>query len=111
FGVDKRRFKILNMAPEYPFRTQAKLPPALCALHNFIRILDPHDTADDLNLVFHLRNSSANARDNEEDVPDDGELGFRVTAAESRRANVRRDCIAQEMWQDYQNYIAQMGTD
>ena len=45
FGVSKHCFKILNIAPEYPFKIQCKLPPALCALHNFIQIQDPLDDA------------------------------------------------------------------
>ena len=30
-------------APEYSLAVQAKLVPALCVLHNFIRIHDPED--------------------------------------------------------------------
>ncbi|KAF5354500.1 hypothetical protein D9758_012403 [Tetrapyrgos nigripes] len=52
FGVDKRRFKILTVAPEYPFQTQVKLPPAAAALHNFIHRLDPTDNAEKLNHIF-----------------------------------------------------------
>ena len=33
-------------APEYSSEVQAKVIPALCALHNFIRIHDPDDLDD-----------------------------------------------------------------
>jgi hypothetical protein len=35
FGVLKRRFRILLLAPEYNFNIQARIPAALCAIHNF----------------------------------------------------------------------------
>ena len=44
FGVLKRRFRILQLAPEYNIDTQSRLPAALSALHNFIRTQDPDDT-------------------------------------------------------------------
>ncbi|THU91108.1 hypothetical protein K435DRAFT_674767, partial [Dendrothele bispora CBS 962.96] len=108
FGVDKRRFKILNIAPEYPFPVQAKLPAALGAVHNFIRILDPLDEALGINTVFSFH---AAHRDNVvgesflEDDDEQGILGQKVTAAERLRANERRDRIAQEMWDQYQSYL------
>jgi len=37
FGVLKRRFLILQSAPEYPYNAQVKLVFDLTALHNFIR--------------------------------------------------------------------------
>jgi hypothetical protein len=41
FGVLKRRFQILELPPEYDASIQALIPPALAALHNFIRHFDP----------------------------------------------------------------------
>ncbi|EGN91538.1 hypothetical protein SERLA73DRAFT_67224, partial [Serpula lacrymans var. lacrymans S7.3] len=46
FGVLKCRFDLLNSAPEYNMDIQAKIPPALCVIHNFIRIYDPSDIDD-----------------------------------------------------------------
>lgn len=45
FGVCKRCFKLMTAAPEYSLWTQAKIPLALSALHNFIHIHDPTDEA------------------------------------------------------------------
>ena len=49
----KRRFQILLLALEYSIQIQARIPTALCAIHNFIRIHDPAKdeilTADDDN--------------------------------------------------------------
>jgi hypothetical protein len=41
FGVMKRQWRILVIPPEYDLDTQAHIPAALCAIHNFIQILDP----------------------------------------------------------------------
>jgi hypothetical protein len=34
-----------------------------------------------------------------------GELGGHITAAETARANERRDRIAADMWEQYQRYL------
>jgi hypothetical protein len=36
FGVIKRRFHILLLPPEYKMDIQARIPPALCLVHNVI---------------------------------------------------------------------------
>ena len=36
FGVVKRRFRILLLPPEYSMEIQARIPPALCLVHNVI---------------------------------------------------------------------------
>ena len=76
--------------------TQACLPPALAAIHNFIHKHDPHDL------------------DDYEDVEDpqpglraaggvgEGELSVGLPrAAERRQALVRRNGITQDMWEQY----------
>ncbi|KAG9400208.1 hypothetical protein AC1031_022016 [Aphanomyces cochlioides] len=40
FGVLKKRFKILESSPGYPFTTQVNLVYTLCALHNAIMELE-----------------------------------------------------------------------
>ena len=94
FGVVKRRFRLMVAAPEYPVQTQAKLVPALCVLHNFIRTHDP----EDLDLVD---SAEVECRSPQRQPQD-----FRVTvdAAERREANDRRDKIAQAMWTQYIEY-------
>jgi hypothetical protein len=45
FGIIKRQFGVFSHAPEYPIETQAKLVPAITALHNFFCIHDCTDEA------------------------------------------------------------------
>ena len=40
FGVLKRQWCILDSPPEYDMHIQARIPAALCAVHNFIRHFD-----------------------------------------------------------------------
>jgi len=78
---------------------QARIPPALCVLHNFIREHDPAAIVDegydfeDLRVVH-------------EDGPAVGELSQRVANdQDQQQAATRRDEIAEEMWQDYQRRL------
>ena len=84
-------------AVEYNLRTQAKIPAALAALHNFIRTFDPDDLAedDDIEDSFH-----------DEDLPEEipitpENLGTHISAEERARASQKRDQIAKAMWRDY----------
>ena len=45
-GVIKRRFRVLVIAPEYAMDIQARIPPALCCIHNIIRRWDPVELED-----------------------------------------------------------------
>ena len=40
-GVIKCHFRILVIAPKYAMDIQARIPPALCCIHNIIRRWDP----------------------------------------------------------------------
>jgi hypothetical protein len=94
FGVMKRQWRVLQLPPEYSMFVQARIPAALCALHNFIHRHDPDmfDALYDGQLLEH---------DGIDDVAL-GELGDGpADAAERDRANARRDAIASAMWQDY----------
>jgi len=99
FGVIKRRFRILLLAPEYGLDVQAQIPTALCAIHNFIQI---HD-ADEADV---LRDSSYTANyDSGEDPP-----MMVVTGTDGQEgSDERRGCIAQAMWEDYQQICAERG--
>jgi hypothetical protein len=79
---------------------QARIPAALAAIHNFIRIHDPDELegfveAEDMERGF---------------VAQVGELAEGQTrTAEKRRANARRDGIAAEMWEQYQALLQERG--
>lgn len=79
-------------------RTQARLPAALGALHNFIRDNDPDDLG--------------NFDDDEENLydggqPFTGELAEGVpTRVEREQASQRQENIAKAMWAQYQQYQA-----
>lgn len=108
FGILKRRFRILHLPPEYNMDIQALIPPALAALHNFIRDYDP----DEIHIYdndYHL------------DEQFDPQMGLRceslgelgtgpATAVERDRANERRDKIAADMWDQYQRYLESVRT-
>jgi hypothetical protein len=102
FGVLKKRFRILLIGPEYDMTVQAQIPAALCALHNFIRIHDPH----------------------EQDLPDEeyyDQGGYAGDGFVRQVRNVednnprgavarRRDLIAEAMWNSYQAVLEERST-
>jgi hypothetical protein len=97
FGVLKRRFRILLLAPEYSLQIQARIPAALCAIHNFIRIHDPAEDA-----IF----TADDDDDNHGNPPLDQDLDHdhianAAAAAEIDTPSLKRDQIAQAMWDDY----------
>jgi hypothetical protein len=100
FGVIKRRFRILVIPPEYDMRTQARLPAALGALHNFIRNNDPAEMDDldddDENEDRHELHPSISTGDLADGAPG---------RTERREADNRRDNIAKAMWEDYRREI------
>jgi hypothetical protein len=68
---------------------QKRIPAALCAIHNFISIHDPTEKvlyADD---------------DNEDAPVGDDHIAPAVAAVQVDGPSVRRDRIAQDMWEDY----------
>ncbi|KZT31283.1 hypothetical protein SISSUDRAFT_956594, partial [Sistotremastrum suecicum HHB10207 ss-3] len=90
FGVLKRRFRILSNPPEIDLRMQARIPAALAALHNFIRIHDP----DEINDFY-------DAEDENDGIY--GELARGpANRAEKTRGDLYRDTVAEAMWQSYQ---------
>ena len=97
FGVIKRRFKILIIPPEYSMDIQARVFPTLAAIHNYILEKDPIEIADML----------PPADDNIIDrIEDSGRLAMEYPRrAEKEDANVRRDQIAEDMWNDYQRVL------
>ena len=100
FGVIKSQFHILQIPLEYDMNIQARVPVALCALHNFIRRYDPDDFFD----------PELAGVDDAVDEDGDGVLGDGpADVDERRRADTCRDGIAQEMWDDYQQELLHRG--
>lgn len=79
---------------------QAKIPPGLAALHNFIMDTDPND------IDHYLTGNRDNDRDPNPGFLIEREFGDlaegAVTNTEKARANLLHDRIAQDMWDDYQ---------
>jgi hypothetical protein len=103
FTAIRQRFRILLVAPEYDLHVQARIPAALCALHNFIRKHDPdegplHKTSDPSDHGYYDSDSYPEATGEEEiDV--------------ANEASKRRDEIAQAMWDDYRRYCIEVGIE
>ena len=98
FGVLKRRFHILLLAPEYDLDIQAQIPTALCAIHNFIRKHDPDEGP-----LLEARDHRG--RDVGHDIPATEEVEQQGTTM-----GTKRDQIAQAMWEDYQRVLVERGT-
>ena len=104
FGVVKRQFRVLQTPLKYNMDIQARIPIALCAIHNFVcrfdpdALFDPELTEGDL---------SAELGGDELGVLSDGP----ADVAERRRADQHRDNIAQDMWEDYQQELARCGIE
>ena len=95
FGVLKQRFQILLLAPEYDLEIQARIPAALCAIHNFIKEHDPDEGGLEETREF----SDEDHRDeNEPFAPGDPE-----------ETGTMWDQIAEEMWLEYQCILAERG--
>jgi len=95
----KQRFRILLSSSEYDINIQARIPVALCAIHNFIRSHDPDDEG-----TLPEGNFSS---DDENHACHQGQVTT-VTAGDSQElddANMMRDHIAKAMWDDYQHAI------
>lgn len=96
FGVLKRRFRILLLAPEYNLEIQARIPVALAVLHNFIRIHDPDEGS-----LSDIPNHSIS--NNTEETTTGISEGY------EGEIDIRRDRIAEEMWIDYQRICQERG--
>jgi len=101
FGALKKRFRILKLAPEYNMDMQARIPPALAAIHNFIF---KHDTTEQEDFLDIPDPTPGNP-------PSHEDLGIlsqgAPNTAEKTRAKERRDKIAQAMWDNYQALLAE----
>ncbi|KAJ6559362.1 hypothetical protein DFH09DRAFT_921635, partial [Mycena vulgaris] len=93
--------------PEYNMDIQARIPPALAAIHNFILYHDSLEWDDILEMATEDPNPGTRANDDEEDF---GDLAQGPTSdAEKLRSEARRNVIAQEMWVSYQALLQERG--
>jgi hypothetical protein len=74
-------------------RIQARIPPALGAIHNFIRIHDPGEIDD------------FTYEDNIDDRQAGGLALGPANVTERMQAASKHDQIAQDMWEDYQGIL------
>ena len=96
FSVLKRRFWILQLAPEYSFDVQARIPAALCAMHNFIVRFDPLDDEP-------MHGNTPIDHDHDDHHSDN--VDFPEMGPETD-ASIKRNQIAEGMWQSYLSYCA-----
>ena len=101
FGVLKRRFQILLLAPEYSLKVQSRIPAALAAIHNFISIHNPCDQP-----ISSTISDSHGAGRMYDDTDDDDTM-----LMGANDADLRRNMIAQQMWDDYVCICAERGID
>ncbi|KAJ7740323.1 hypothetical protein B0H16DRAFT_1324502 [Mycena metata] len=84
---------------------QARVPPALAALHNFILRHDSVEWEHILNVG--LDDPTPGTRGEQADF---GVLARGATTAqEKRRSELKRDQMAQAMWESYQQVLAERG--
>ncbi|KAF0708873.1 hypothetical protein AaE_013059 [Aphanomyces astaci] len=100
FGILKMRFPVLFHGVRYNYKFQVQLVMGLCTLHNFIRLHGGRDDemerqASNMHRVERRTPLSANERAQFDDAP------------ECEEAKVWRDGIAQSMWHQYRQHLAQ----
>jgi len=100
FGVLKHRFRILVLAPKYNLHVQARIPAALCTIHNFIRLHDAEEgPLPDAHGTSHASEGAHVAHSDSE------HQGTHWQGANNNEMNHRRDRIAKEMWDQYQTVL------
>lgn len=98
FGVIKKRWTVLVLAPQYDLDLQARLVAALIALHNFILDNDLEEHVDH-NIVDPVPGAHV---DPQELQATQGEIAVdRRTDADTETGWQLREGIAQAMWDDY----------
>jgi len=108
FGLFKQRFKIFNTAPQFPtLLTQVKLVYACTGLHNFL--IDTRESDSELARYGQLTRDADNHYNG-------SRAGMVIDAVEAKKARGKdggmtehREKIAQEMWQQYQEYLRAHG--
>ena len=100
FGLLKCRFRILKSIPCYKLSRQPRIVIACCALHNWIKVMDPSD--DLFNLPTHLLleddhgDDEVEAESSDKDERSDTVENLSTLGAQAMAAF--KDNIAQAMW-------------
>lgn len=109
FGVLKKKWGVLTRPPQFSMEIQAQIPPAMCAIHNFIHNHDPDDAAQYLSGD---EEHDVNSNPGQTQENDFGVLAAAaVTSAEKTRSEEKRDRVAQAMWDDYQRVLHERKLD
>lgn len=104
FGVIKKHWVILTLPAHYDMTIQAHIPAALAAVHNYIIEHDPFEVPELQNPNFDIDPMPGQ----HVDADDVGELGeAELSNEEKERASAKGDSIAQAMWVQYQEVLAQ----
>ncbi|KAE9407629.1 hypothetical protein BT96DRAFT_809067, partial [Gymnopus androsaceus JB14] len=107
FGIVKSRWEVLNRPANFDMSIQARIPPALAALHNFILQFDPMDIEDFLNDP-NIFNEELDTEYYSNDMY--GNLAMDTPSREEKEeAEKMRDEIAQSMWEQYQQWLVDNG--
>ena len=96
FGIIKWRFRILLLPVEFPLNIQARLPAALCTLHNFT---STHDNDNDSSNNT-SDNTDSDSQDNNNETP-----GAEPVPNDDITAKQMHDNIAQAMWDGYMHIL------
>ncbi|KIL60658.1 hypothetical protein M378DRAFT_40949, partial [Amanita muscaria Koide BX008] len=107
FGAFKKRFRILHLGSEFSMHIQARLPAALAAIHNFIRLHDLEEgdldgSLEDFNDYYEDRTRTFDAV-GRQDPPEN------LLTDVNDPAQIRRARIAQSMWEDYSMVLQERG--
>ena len=108
----QERFKIMVQGSDQRLEVQARIPVALAAVHNFIRIHDPTDLNSEAEIKAALAKRDERLRT---DLRTAIAAGYNPNAAatsssaissqEKAQAEVAREALAQRMWVDYQDVL------
>lgn len=106
FGVLKKRFRILIIPPDYDMDLQSRIPPALAAIHNFIRENDPFEIEDYQEFRDRMEEASDADLQHNEAQQEGGLASGLPRPAEKVQTKARRTHIASDMWTQYQEELA-----
>ncbi|WCJ44480.1 hypothetical protein M5689_025146 [Euphorbia peplus] len=89
FGLLKAHFRVLDSRPFWSYQTQVDVVIACCILHNHIMGVDPEDgITEEVNTT-------------NEPTTQRSQLSQREEMQENREWAIKRDMIANSMWNDF----------